>query len=189
MAILAAKIVSMVGLGLVTWLVGVLPLLGVRMGWLRQIESQQTPTMVTLFSCLTMFGGGVILTSCLTHMLPDVNEVFLSSLESGNFPDSGLPVAEILVLAGFLMIYLLEEALHLLLVKCGPLKEDEKSGGHGHSHGDVDLGAEDGIVAMARGFLVVLALSIHDLFEGVALGVARRESSVWFLLLAFASHN
>ena len=31
--------------------------------------------MVTLFSCLTMFGGGVILTSCLTHMLPDVNEV------------------------------------------------------------------------------------------------------------------
>ena len=45
--------------------------------------------------------------------------------------------------------------------------------GHGHSHGDVDLGAEDGIVAMARGFLVVLALSIHDLFEGVALGVAR----------------
>jgi len=44
-------------------------------------------------------------------------------------------------------------------------------------------------VAMARGFLVVLALSIHDLFEGVALGVARRESSVWFLLLAFASHK
>merc|ERR1712080_731706 len=34
-----------------------------------------------------------------------------------------------------------------------------------------------------------LALSIHDLFEGVALGVARRESSVWFLLLAFASHK
>ena len=57
------------------------------------------------------------------------HQVFLSSLESGNFPDSGLPVAEILVLAGFLMIYLLEEALHLLLVKCGPLKEDEKSGG------------------------------------------------------------
>ena len=57
------------------------------------------------------------------------SQVFLSSLESGNFPDSGLPVAEILVLAGFLMIYMLEEALHLLLVKCGPLKDDEKSGG------------------------------------------------------------
>ena len=43
--------------------------------------------------------------------------------------------------------------------------------------------------ATARGFLVILALSIHDLLEGVALGVARRESSVWFLLLAFASHK
>merc|ERR1712154_662856 len=73
--------------------------------------------------------------------------------------------------------------------KCGPLKEDEKSGGHGHSHGEVALPTEDGIVATARGFLVVLALSIHDLFEGVALGVARRESSAWFLLLAFASHK
>ena len=93
--------------------------------------------MVTLFSCLTMFGGGVILTSCLTHMLPDVNEVvanfkkgcpdknnpqvFLSSLESGNFPDSGLPVAEILVLAGFLLIYLVEELMHFVLVKYGNL--------------------------------------------------------------------
>jgi len=36
---------------------------------------------------------------------------------------------------------------------------------------------------------VVLALSIHDLFEGVALGVAKRQSSAWFLLLAFASHK
>ena len=46
--------------------------------------------------------------------------------------------------------------------------------GHGHSHGDVALaGSEEGMVATARGFLVVLALSIHDLFEGVALGVAR----------------
>ena len=51
------------------------------------------------------------------------------SVTAESFPSSGLPVAEILVLAGFLMIYLLEEALHLLLVKCGPLKEDEKSGG------------------------------------------------------------
>ena len=43
--------------------------------------------------------------------------------------------------------------------------------------------------AVARGFMVILALSIHDLFEGIALGVAHRESSVWFLLLAFASHK
>ena len=60
---------------------------------------------------------------------------------------------------------------------------------HGHSHDAVLLGGGAGLQAAARGFLLVLALSIHDLFEGVALGVARRQASVWFLLLAFASHK
>ena len=47
------------------------------------------------------------------------------------------------------------------------------------------LPTEDGIVATARGFLVVLALSIHDLFEGVALGVARSGPFLNFKLSAF----
>merc|ERR1711892_1062215 len=193
MAIAVAQVVSMLCLGLVTWIVGVLPLLGVRKGWLKESESQQTQTMVNIFSALTCFGGGVILTSCLTHMLPDVNEVVVAAIEVGSFPDSGLPVAEIFVLAGFLMIYMLEEVLHYLLLKSGHLQDEgvqSKPGAHGHSHDNVEVvPTEEGIQATARGFLVILALSIHDLFEGVALGVARRESSVWFLLLAFASHK
>ena len=148
MAIVVAQVVSMLFLGLVTWIVGVLPLLGVRKGWLKESESQQTQTMVNLFSALTCFGGGVILTSCLTHMLPDVNEVVAAAIDGGSFPDSGLPVAEIFVLAGFLMIYILEEVLHHLLVKCGHLQDkegmDSKPGGHGHSHDNV-ISSEEGI--------------------------------------------
>ena len=123
-----------------------LPLLGVRKGWLKESESQQTQTMINLFSALTCFGGGVILTSCLTHMLPDVNEVLVAAIEDGSFPDSGLPVAEIFVLAGFLMIYILEEVLHHLLVKSGHLQEEgsqTKPGGHGHSHDNMEV--EEGI--------------------------------------------
>merc|ERR1719153_1173436 len=45
------------------------------------------------------------------------------------------------------------------------------------------------IQATARGFLVILALCIHDLFEGIALGVNKRTTGVYFLLLAFASHK
>ena len=75
---------------------------------------------------------------------------------------------------------------------------------HGHSH-DVAIPVEESIQATARGFLVVLALSIHDFFEGIALGVglpdrkyitplltvkvSRTTSSVYFLLLAFATHK
>ena len=78
------------------------------------------------------------MTSSLAHMLPDVNEVLDLSLEHGTFPDtgtkyifvnlglminfSGLPVAEILVLAGFLFIYTMEELLHMILVCTGNIQ-------------------------------------------------------------------
>ena len=43
--------------------------------------------------------------------------------------------------------------------------------------------------ATARGFLIVLALSIHDFFEGIALGVETSTTATYFLLAAFASHK
>ena len=48
-------------------------------------------------------------------------QVLAEAIEDGSFPNSGLPVAEILVLTGFLMIYLLEEVMHFTLVKYGNL--------------------------------------------------------------------
>ena len=45
----------------------------------------------------------------------------VQAVSDGSFPDSGLPVAEILVLSGFLMIYLVEEVMHFALVKYGNL--------------------------------------------------------------------
>jgi len=194
--LLISKIVSMLGLGFVTWVIGLLPILGVKKGWLQNIE--QTPARSLIYSMLLCFGGGVILTSCLTHMLPDVTEIYQKALKEGSFPDSGLAVPEILVLAGFLLIYIIEELAHGILEKCGIISSDhheadgekgqEKGqGGHGHSH-EFEV-ASDSIQATARGFLVILALCIHDLFEGIALGVSRQESAVWFLLLAFASHK
>ena len=59
---------------------GVLPLLGVRRGWLSPSETAQSPLVRVLLSAGICFGGGVILTSCLTHMLPDVNEVSIIKL-------------------------------------------------------------------------------------------------------------
>ena len=141
--------------------------------------------------------------------------------------NSDLPVAEIFVLAGFILIYVVEEFGHWALVRlvagknfgrfwtfkehkiqtnisCRTGHISGDSGGHGHSH-DVAIPVEESIQATARGFLVVLALSIHDFFEGIALGVgspgwfsyhpsftvkvSRTTSGVYFLLLAFATHK
>lgn len=186
-----AKVISMFCLGLITWLVGLIPLIGVRKGWMKSSESDQSQTVLTIFSCMMSFGGGVILTSCLTHMLPDVNDLLSEMREDPNntsvLAASELPVAEIFVLAGFILIYLVEELGHWALVRTGHISASGE--GHGHSHGDVTMPVEESIQATARGFLVVLALSIHDFFEGIALGVSKRTTGVYFLLLAFASHK
>ena len=93
-------------------------------------------------------------------------------------------MAEILVLAGFLFIYTMEELLHMILVCTGNIQA-----GHGHSHDQVEVPIEESIQATARGFLIVFALSIHDFFEGIALGVTHNSTECFFLLAAFASHK
>ena len=111
-----------------------------------------------------------------------------------------IPVPEILVLGGFLFIYTLEELTHLILVCSGTL-----SSGHGHSHEEIEVPVEESIQvgrynynilqlsvmiqATSRGFLIVLALSIHDFFEGIALGVTKTQTETYILLAAFAAHK
>ena len=73
-----------------------------------------------------------------------------------------------------------------------------KNAPHNHCHeAEVPLdilqeGAKIGdssFEASLRGFLVILALSLHAVFEGVALGIAHDQSSVWYLFFAIASHK
>ena len=65
-------------------------------------------------------------------------------MEHGTFPDSGLPIAEILVLAGFLFIYTLEELMHMILVCTGQL-EGHNHEGHGHTHESIEVPIEESI--------------------------------------------
>lgn len=57
--------------------------------------------------------------------------------------------------------------------------KDHEAGGHGHSH-MVPLPhseGEDNLVSTLRGLLIVLALSIHELFEGFAVGLETTSAS------------
>ncbi|XP_023710544.1 zinc transporter ZIP1 [Cryptotermes secundus] len=48
---------------------------------------------------------------------------------------------------------------------------------------------DDTIVSSVRNFLLVLALSIHELFEGLAIGLQTSTSYVWYMLGAASSHK
>ena len=64
-----------------------------------------------------------------------------------------------------------------------------RSGIRGSESDDGDSDTSSDFKASLRGFLVILALSLHAVFEGVALGIAHHESSVWYLFFAIASHK
>lgn len=56
---------------------------------------------------------------------------------------------------------------------------------HDHSH----IIFEDSFVKSLRGFLVVFALSIHELFEGFAVGLETSANSVWYMFGAVSAHK
>ena len=43
-------------------------------------------------------------------------------------------------------------------------------------------------VAM-RGFFILLAISLHAIFEGIAIGLGAKASFVWYLCFAIAAHK
>lgn len=64
---------------------------------------------------------------------------------------------------------------------------------HHHSHlnltADSDAVGSDSVTTALRGLLIVLALSVHELFEGMALGLERRTADVWLLFGAISAHK
>lgn len=62
-----------------------------------------------------------------------------------------------------------------------------KHDGHNHTHllsGDIDS-----TVKAIRGLLIVLALSVHELFEGLAVGLESSAGNVWYMFGAVSAHK
>lgn len=59
---------------------------------------------------------------------------------------------------------------------------------HAHSHLP-DVADDDLIVSSLRGLLIVLALSVHELFEGLAVGLEDTSATVWYMFGAVAAHK
>lgn len=60
---------------------------------------------------------------------------------------------------------------------------------HSHSHLPKIIKDDDIFVTSIRGLLVVLALSIHELFEGLAVGLEKSSKNVWYMFAAVSAHK
>ncbi|XP_014371929.2 zinc transporter ZIP1 [Papilio machaon] len=61
--------------------------------------------------------------------------------------------------------------------------------GHSHNHSHMPITQVDDVTSALRGLLIVLALSIHELFEGLAVGLESSTSHVWYMLGAVSAHK
>lgn len=59
---------------------------------------------------------------------------------------------------------------------------------HSHVHHSHNY-AEHGTVKTLRGLLIVLALSVHELFEGLAVGLESGAATVWYMFGAVSAHK
>ncbi|XP_046410797.1 zinc transporter ZIP1-like isoform X2 [Neodiprion fabricii] len=79
-----------------------------------------------------------------------------------------------------------------LVMENGVSTSPQPHPGYGHGHSHIPLPAEDDddfVVSSLRGLLVVLGLSVHELFEGLAIGLSSTASDVWYLFGAVAAHK
>ena len=60
---------------------------------------------------------------------------------------------------------------------------------HGHNHGEGLISKDGKILSKTSALLLVVALSTHSIFEGIALGLQTEFSSLWELSLGIVLHH
>lgn len=196
--LLQVKIGALIGLLLLTLLFGFIP---ARVRWFR--DTNGTETHRTVLSLISCFAGGVFLAACLLDIIPDYLSDINSELDAQKI-ETSFPLPEFIMAAGFFMVLILER----MVLNCRemsraqeertPLIADNRNGlGHGHSHGvspelessghhvHVDFQAHSPF----RSFMLFLSLSLHSVFEGLAIGLQSSDTKVLEICIAILVHK
>jgi len=102
-----SKLLAMIILGLSVFLVGVSTIKLRRVLGLHAAEVRRSQVIIT--SVLLCFGAGVLMATCLLHILPEAREGMLEHQEKLGVEY----LAELVTCGGFFMVYLVEELVHL----------------------------------------------------------------------------
>ncbi|KAM8876448.1 zinc transporter ZIP1 [Synchiropus picturatus] len=191
--LLQVKVAALFGLLLLTLLFGFIP---ARVKWFR--DTNGTETHRTVLSLISCFAGGVFLAACLLDIIPDYLSDISEELVEQNV-QTNFPLPEFIMAAGFFMVLVLEK----FVLNChnvsrhadesAPLLHEQanvhpnsnldlESSGH-HIH--VDFQAHSPF----RSFMLFLSLSLHSVFEGLAIGLQNSDSKVVEICIAILVHK
>lgn len=247
-----AKVISMIVLSLGTLILGLLPIWIIRRMKAKSGSHEMSPGIRNVLSGMLCFGGGVLMATALTHMLPELHEG-IAELQADGTIKSSLPIAEITFSAGFFLVYLIEELVHLVIHQRShrkktdvsihqsvgitvvqPIQPDKLEDGdscnekticqsncddlstpstnsgsdqaivdnisitskkrtasvvHHHDHHHHVMADTNRTLPSVQGLLIIIGLSLHEILEGVAIGLEETEGDVWSLFAAVATHK
>lgn len=196
--LLAVKVGSLFGLLFLTLLFGFIP---ARVLWFR--DTNATETQRTVLSLISCFAGGVFLAACLLDIIPTYLTDMTNELDARSV-ETSFPLPEFIMATGFFAVLIVER----IVLNCGgirgvqeeraPLIQDNRNG-HGHVHNHpADPEAESSSQHVHvdfhahspfRSFMLFLSLSVHSIFEGLAIGLQSTDSKVLELCVAILIHK
>ncbi|TRY83705.1 hypothetical protein DNTS_018511 [Danionella cerebrum] len=186
--LLQVKIGALVGLLILTMVCGFIP---ARLKWFH--VSGGTDLHKTVLSFVSCFAGGVFLSACLLDIIPD----YLSDIHEELVKRD----LDFIMACGFFTVLILEK----LVLSCREGHGSDETApllapaGNGHAHGHpiltdvegsghhihVDLHAHSSF----RSFMLFLSLSLHSVFEGLAIGLQTTDAKVLEICIAILVHK
>nr|KAF6502694.1 solute carrier family 39 member 2 [Molossus molossus] len=189
--LLGAKISSLFALLIITLICGLIPI------WFKWSQIEATRASCAAFSAGVFLGAGFMHmtaealkgTESEGHKLPLRNKT--ESEGAANSADMDYPYGELIISLGFFLIFLLES----LALQCCPgasggskVHEEEVGAAHVlglHSHGSRPLPSRSPF----RVLVLLLSLSFHSVFEGMAVGLQTTVVATVQLCLAVLAHK
>ncbi|XP_066448802.1 zinc transporter ZIP1-like [Eleutherodactylus coqui] len=196
--LLQVKLGCLFGLLLLTLFFGLVPS---RMKWFQ--AGRETQQMcVSFISCIA---GGVFLAACLLDIIPD----FLSDMKEAMKEQqiiTDFPLPEFILGIGVLVVLIVErivlecssglteENTPLLSSTANSPAVQEHFHNHSHRHNDVEHARRHFHVdfnahSSFRSFILILSLSLHSIFEGIAIGLQNSQSEVLQIAVAILIHK
>jgi zinc transporter 1/2/3 len=161
-------------------------------------------TLTVVFSLVSCFGGGVFLATCLLDLLPDS----IDCIEKAKFYKADFPVIELGVGVGFLLVLFIEQSIvhaheqgwfgyhegqrHLLghHDEHNEGEEEETAANDNVSESSQIVDAQFGQPhSTVRVVLLVMALSLHAVFEGLSLGMIPEVTALFQIFGALLIHK
>merc|ERR1719470_405149 len=186
------KVITLLAMTVITFLFGMMPLkLFSQLRHNPDVSSRIRWRMLISFS--SCFAGGVFIAACLLDLLPDVEEKIsqvLEEIKDQYNVDLDYPVAQFIMVFGFFLILVIEQSvLHFqeqwmqeeerepLLSRSRQASIGSYHSSHSHQH------------SSHRSVMLLLALSFHSVFEGIAIGLQDNSAQLISIFIAVIVHK